>query len=287
VKAFPIVLPPLPEQRAIADFLDRETGRIDALIEKKRRLIGLLEEKRSALISHAVTKGLDPDAPMKDSGIDWLGQIPAHWEVVRLGFLASLMQTGPFGSQLHADEYVEGGVPVINPSHMSGGCIAPDQKCTVTGETASRLARHRLEDGDIVFARRGEMGRCALVTAESSGWLCGTGSLLFRPKGSGCFSPYLLLVLSGKGVADELVLKSVGSTMDNLNTDILSDVRIPLPPRTEQEAVVATVSDRSQRFASLVAKNCEAIDKLQKYRTALISAAVTGKVDLRGDDASE
>jgi type I restriction enzyme, S subunit len=274
-------IPPIPEQRAIADFLDRETGRIDALIEKKRRLIELLEEKRSALISHAVTKGLDPDAPMKDSGIDWLGQIPAHWEVKKISLLASLLQTGPFGSQLHADEYIEDGVPVINPSHMINGTIVPDGKCTVDRETADRLGRHRLRTDDIIFARRGEMGRCAIVTDESEGWLCGTGSLLFRPKTALGYSPYLLRVLMGEGVAEDLILKSVGSTMDNLNTEILGATRIPLPPRREQERIVARLTLGSARIVGLVAKNREAIDKLQEYRTALISAAVTGKIDVR------
>ena len=109
-------VPPYEEQHAIAAFLDRETARLGALIEKKHRFIELLEEKRQALISHAVTKGLDPDAEMKDSGVEWLGMVPAEWEISRLGLISESLQTGPFGSQLHSSDYIEDGIPVINPS---------------------------------------------------------------------------------------------------------------------------------------------------------------------------
>lgn len=102
----PVIVPPEPEQRAIAAFLDRETARMDALVAKKERLIELLQEKRTALITRAVTKGLDPNIPMKDSGVEWVGEIPAHWEVKRIRDIADSLQTGPFGSQLHADEYI-------------------------------------------------------------------------------------------------------------------------------------------------------------------------------------
>ena len=100
----PALLPEAEEQTAIATFLDRETARIDALIAKKQRLIELLQEKRSALISQVVTKGLDPGVPMKDSGVEWMGEIPAHWEVKRLVWVAESLQTGPFGTQLHASD---------------------------------------------------------------------------------------------------------------------------------------------------------------------------------------
>jgi type I restriction enzyme S subunit len=201
-------LPPLPEQHAIAAFLDRETARLDALIARKERLIELLGEKRAALISQAVTRGLDPTVPLKDSGVPWLGQIPAHWKVKRIRAIAESLQTGPFGSQLHSHEYVSGGVPVVNPAHMKDGQIVPDWDCAVDEATWQRLSHHELREGDIVFARRGEMGRCALVTSTEAGWLCGTGSLRMRPKSDVVDSRYLNRVLSTDGVGEWLLLES-------------------------------------------------------------------------------
>ena len=134
-----VPIPPMAVQRAIADYLDRETARIDALIAAKERVLGLLAEQRRALINRAVTCGLDPHTPLRDSGIPWLGEIPAHWAVVQLKFATRSLQTGPFGSQLHAEDYVIGGTPVINPAHLAAGQICPDERVTVDHETAERL----------------------------------------------------------------------------------------------------------------------------------------------------
>jgi len=274
-------IPPLPEQRAIAAYLDRETERIDALVEKKERLIELLEEKRTAVISHAVTKGLDADAEMKDSGVEWLGEIPAGWEVVKLKYLAHSLQTGPFGSQLHSGDYISGGTPVLNPSHLRGGQIDADPDVSVDEETRVRLSRHELESGDVVFARRGELGRCAIVTEKEQGWLCGTGSIRFRPKTSLVEPAFINLACSTNGVAEWFVLKSVGSTMDNLNTDILGELQVAVPPLKVQREITELVGRQSEQIQNLVVKVRDGIDRLKEYRTALISAAVTGRIDVR------
>ncbi len=275
-------LPPLSEQHAIAAFLDRETARLDRLIAKKERLSELLGEKRAALISHAVTRGLDPSVPLKDSGVRWLGQVPGHWEVKRIRAIAESLQTGPFGSQLHSHEYVSGGIPVINPSHMKDGRIVPDWDSAVDDTTWQRLSQHELHEGDIVFARRGEMGRCALVTETEEGWLCGTGSLRMRPIGGVVDSYYLNRVLSTKGVGDWLLLESVGTTMDNLNTTILANVPVPAPPLSEQRAIAAYLDREMAKLDALMAKVREGIEKLREHRAALIGAAVTGQIDVRG-----
>jgi len=274
------------EQRAIAAFLDRETATIDALIAKQQRLIELLQEKRAALISHAVTKGLDPTVPMKDSGVEWLGEIPAHWEVRRLKHVSESLQTGPFGSQLHTSDYWPGGIPVVNPSHLRDGCIQADPDVAVDERTRDRLIRHELRAGDIVLARRGELGRSALVTQCEQGWLCGTGSLRMRPRRDLVHSPFLNSFLSTKGVQDWLTLRSVGSTMDNLNTAILGRVPTTVPPVREQRAIAAFLDLEAAKIDALIAKVKEAIERLREYRTALISAAVTGKIDVRGDSES-
>jgi type I restriction enzyme S subunit len=288
-----IPLPTASEQHAIAAFLDRETEKLDTLVEKKRALIGLLKEKRSALISRTVTRGLPPDAAraagldphpkLTPSGIEWIGEVPEHWDVKRLKFVARL-QTGPFGSQLHASDYVAGGAPIVNPSHLSNGCISPDPDITADEDTRMRLSRHVLAEGDIVLARRGEMGRCALVTEREGGWLCGSGSMRIRVEGHAMHPPLLAWALSTRGIQESLLLSSVGTTMDNLNREIVGDVSIPIPEIPEQRVIADYLDREAGRLDQMAARVEEAVERLQEYRAALITAAVTGKIDVRGAD---
>ncbi|MCE7641578.1 restriction endonuclease subunit S [Vibrio fluvialis] len=264
----------------IVHFLDHETAKIDTLIEKQQQLIKLLKEKRQAVISHAVTKGLNPQAPMKNSGVEWLGEVPEHWVVAQLKFNTKLMQTGPFGSQLHAEDYVEGGVPLINPAHMINGEIVPDPQVSVDADTQERLSRHKLSEGDIIFARRGELGRCAVVTDQQVGWICGTGSLK-ATLNERLIPEYAYLLITSDGVVAELSLESKGSTMDNLNTETLGKIRTPVPPVHEQRAILAYVDEVSGKYKQLVDMAENAIGLMKERRTALISAAVTGKIDVR------
>lgn len=276
-----IAVPPAAELSLALAFLDHETARIDALIAEQQRLIELLKEKRQAVISHAVTKGLDPTVPMKDSGVEWLGEVPAHWVVSQLKFNTLEMQTGPFGSQLHAEDYVDGGIPLVNPAHMIDGKIIPDTQVTVDEVTWQRLKRHALTAGDIIFARRGELGRCAIVTNEQDGWLCGTGSLKAKLSAQ-LDAEYAYLLITSKGAVAELSLESKGSTMENLNTETLGRIRLPLPPVSDQKAILEYVHEVSGQFAALVDAAESGISLITERRSALISAAVTGKIDVRG-----
>ena len=228
-------------QRLIADYLDRETAHIDALVAEKEKMLALLEEKRAALISRAVTRGLYPTAPLKPSGLDWLGDIPAHWDVIQIRFACPFLQTGPFGSQLHAEEYIDNGTPVINPAHLKDNKITPDFGITVDDETADRLSVHKFKEGDVVFGRRGELGRCGVVEIPQVGWLCGTGSLRVRCDQNQIDPKYLALIFNGTNAAKRLTVESVGSTMDNLNTEMLGHFRIPYPPINEQKAIISQV----------------------------------------------
>ena len=274
-------LPPAMEQRTLADFLDRETAKINALLAKKKRLLELLQEKRSAIITRAITKGLDPDMQMKDSGVEWLGEIPAHWERKRVAELALSLQTGPFGSQLHAADYITGGTPVINPVNLVSGILVPALDRTVDKVTATRLEHHKLLRGDILFARRGDVGRCGLAGTQQEGWLCGTGCLRMRPCSRSTESSYLLHLLSTHGVGEWLGNESVGSTMQNLNTSIIGAIPVPVPGLAEQRRISKLLDRETAKIDALVAKVYEAIDRLEELRTALISAAVTGKIDVR------
>ena len=281
-----LLKPSYAEAEKIATFLDHETACIDILIEKQQQLIKLLKEKRQAVISHAVTKGLNPYAPMRDSGVEWLGEVPEHWVVAQLKFNTLEMQTGPFGSQLHAEDYVNDGTPLINPAHMIEGEIIPDTKVTVDEETKKRLIRHKLSEGEIIFARRGEMGRCAIVTKYQDGWLCGTGSLKAKLN-ERLIPEYAYLLITSDGVVSELSLESKGSTMDNLNTETLGRVRIQVPPTYEQNQILQYVGGVSGTYELLISNAEKAITLMKERRTALISAAVTGKIDVRNWQAPQ
>jgi len=281
LEAFAIVEPPRSEKIAIAAFLDRETAKIDGLVAKKERLIELLQEKRTTLITRTVTEGLDHDVPMRDSGVEWLGEIPVHWEAKRVREVALSLQTGPFGSQLHADDYIADGVPVINPINLVGQSLVPDWRCSVDESNAARLEHHRLLPGDILFARRGEIGRCGLVRKEQQGWICGTGCLRMRPKLRNIDPLFLLHLLSTRVIRGWLELESVGSTMQNLNTSIIGRIPISIPGVAEQGDIASYLDRETAKIDALVAKVQEAIDRLKELRTALISAAVTGKIDVR------
>jgi type I restriction enzyme, S subunit len=160
-------------------------------------------------------------------------------------------QTGPFGSQLHFDEYVDDGIPVINPSNIINSKIAPDPAVAITEETSERLARHRLEPGDLVFARRGELGRAAVAHNEAAGWLCGTGSLRVRTRQSALDSRFAEYVLQSASTRAYFEMYAVGSTMGNLNTSIVLGLPIPLPPLDEQRRIADFLDAETARIDAL------------------------------------
>ena len=290
-KDFRVPLPRIEEQEAIARFLDAKTAQIDTLVAKKRQLIDKLKEKRSALIARTVTRGLPPEAAkaaglepnpeMKDSGIDWLGEILSHWLVLPLFRIVQSIQTGPFGTQLHHADYVDDEVPLINPVHLVDGELQPDIKNTVTPETVERLSRYKLMAGDLVFARRGDIGRCGVVRPAQEGWLCGTGSMVVRLRTQSCISLYYALVFRSSGFSSLLELNAVGTTMLNLNPSIVGRMAVPVPPSAEQQAIIDFLDRETAQLDALTAKVESAITRLTDYRQALITSAVTGKIDVR------
>lgn len=210
----------------------------------------------------------------KESGVPWLGEVPAHWSIVPLGTLSTSIQTGPFGSQLHSEDYVDDETPVINPSNIQNGKLVADASCTVPAHIVERLSEHKLFTGDIVFARRGEMGRCAMVTASEAGWICGTGSLNVR-LGDKALAEFVSDFLGTPHVKELLKLESVGSTMDNLNTAILSHVQVPTPPLEEQSAIAAFLDRETGKIDALIAEQEKLLTLLAEKRQATISHAVT------------
>ncbi|MCX7113036.1 MAG: restriction endonuclease subunit S [Proteobacteria bacterium] len=213
------------------------------------------------------------------SRISWANLIPVGWETGWLGECSSSIQTGPFGSQLHASDYINEGIPVINPSNIAKGKVVADWDNTVTESKAMALSRHRFQLGDIVFGRRGEMGRCAAIGQDEIGWLCGTGSLLVRLKQNRLLPDFAVLLLSQESVRDMLILESVGATMDNLNTRILAKVRIPVPPINEQHVIISFLGRETEKIDRLMDVRRKQIETLQEQRTAVIHHAVTKGID--------
>ena len=273
--------PPLDEQVAIMWFLDWANGRLERTIRAKRKVIALLMEQKQVVIHAAIARGLRGDVRTKQSGVSWLGEVPDHWHVTTIGAAASLIQTGPFGSQLHSHEYVLNGTPVINPSHMIAGRLKPSANITVGPEKATELVRHQLREGDIVIARRGELGRCALVCAGEEGWICGTGSLLLRCNEAVLRPQFFQLVFSSSGIANMLSAASVGATMPNLNAGMVARQRVPVPPLEEQAAVVRYVASEAQRIDLAASRMRQEIELLREYRTRLVAEVVGGKLDVR------
>lgn len=255
-------LPERETQLHIANFLDDKTARIDALISEKERLSEVLQESLEECIERAV---LAPSLSARTS---------------RLKHVVRSISTGPFGSALHASEYVEGGISVINPAHIIQGEVIPDPAVSVDAATANRLSSYSLSVGDLVVGRRGEMGRCAVIRADGAGWLCGTGSLVVRPDTCLVLADYLQLVISSRASRDWLSLESVGSTMENLNEQIL--LRLPgyFPSLVEQEQRLRELRQSKAHHDALMAHVKEHLARLREYRSSLISAAVTGQLDV-------
>lgn len=282
VMELPVAIPPAAEVKLLLAHLNRETARIDALIEKKTRFIELLREKRYARITHAVTKGLDPNVKMKESSVEWLGEVPEHWVIKRFRDISISISTGPFGTTLGNEDYVTGGIPVINPSHIVDEQCSPDPYITVSADTAERLSFWAMRAGDLVTARRGELGRAAVIFDEQDGWICGTGSLRVRPNSSQVLTGYLHTVLQSRYAREWLNLASVGATMANLNEGILGSLPLALPPSTaEQEQLLSSLATQSERLIKIEQKATLSVALLKERRSALITAAVTGQIDLR------
>lgn len=253
-----IPVPPLQIQREISAFLDRETAQIDALISKQEQLIELLDERRRATINEAYAKEAAP---------------------AKLRHVVQFAQTGPFGTQLSAEEYVDDGVPVINPTHIRNGKIVPDLTISVTPGKAGELARHKLMKGDIILGRKGEVDKSARATHESEGFICGSDSMLLRPKTS-TDSDYLWWFFQSPEAHAQLELWSVGSTVTGLNQTTMSKIRLPLPSLAEQRAVAHLLTDATRKIDRLIEKTAQSIELLRERRSALISAAVTGKINV-------
>ena len=271
--------PPLAEQTKIAAFLDRETAKIDELVGEQRRLIELLKEKRQAVISHAVTKGLNPHAPLKPSGIEWLGDVPEHWNVSRLKYATSRIVDCPHDTPTYSEsgEYL-----AIRTSDVDDGKLLPEQMSRVEKEEyLHRIRREPLLQDDIVYSREGgRWGHAALVT-ENDTFCLGQRMMQFRVN---CLfdTRYLMRHLNTKNTYRQGEVDTVGAASPHVNVETIRNYWIANPPKTEQTQIAEYLVVETAKLDSLTAEAGRTIELLQERRTALISAAVTGKIDVRG-----
>ena len=272
-----ITFPPLPEQRAIAAFLDRETARIDELVARMVRLIELLLEKRTALITRAVTRGLDLNAPMKGSGVEWLGEIPAHWEVRKLKTMVPDITVGIVVTP--AKYYVEQGVPCLRSLNIAQGHISTDDLVFISEESNLNHKKSQIFAGDIVVVRTGRAGVAVVVPPELDKANC--IDLLIVRQSEHLYSRFFYYVMNSRMVLAQVSLDSVGAIQEHYNTATLANLWVPYITHTEQQTIAEFLDRETAKIDALVAKVREAVDRLKELRTALISAAVTGRIDVR------
>jgi len=279
VMATSVCCPSLQDQLAIATFLDHETAKIDALIAEQQRLIELLQEKRQAVISHAVTKGLNPDAPMKDSGVEWLGEVPEHWEVTALKRLCLHITDGA-----HISPETENGVYYFVSTRDISESGIDFEGCLRTSESSYEYLLRtgcRPEVGDLLFSKDGTIGR-TLVVRDQHDFVVASSLIIIRPDTELLDVEFLDFLCKSDTVQHQVESFVKGAGLPRLSIANLMRVIGIFPPLQEQRRIANVVSKISVRFTALIAEAEAAVTLLQERRSALISAAVTGQIDVRG-----
>jgi type I restriction enzyme S subunit len=278
---FPTPLPPLQDQRLIAHFLDRETARLETLITKKCELIDLLQKKRSAIITNAVTRGLDPQVPMKDSRLEWVDKIPAHWEVKRLKFTADIQTGLTLGKDYKGRNIVNR--PYLRVANVQDGFLDLET-ITEISIPVEDSPRYELKFGDVLMTEGGDfdkLGRGYVWEEQIEGCLHQNHVFAVRPNLEHLDSHYLAaLMTSHYGKAYFTSTSQQTTNLATTNRTKLSNFPMPLPDVAEQKNIIDYISKKNQQLLLIIEKLTQQIDTLQKYRSALVSAAITGKIDM-------
>ncbi|ENZ8824685.1 restriction endonuclease subunit S [Klebsiella aerogenes] len=276
-----ILIPELAddESNAIACFLDHETAKIDNLIEKQQQLIELLKEKRQAVISHAVTKGLNPDVPMKDSGVEWLGEVPEHWTVCRLKQIIKSGTSISYGIVQPGDSLDEG-VPFIQTTNISQGNIQLESLPKTSKIIEKNYPRSRLDGGEVILGIRASIGSAYVVPLELKGANLSRGVARIQP-GTNISADYLVWYLKTNAVEQYWALSKQGSTFSEVSIETVRELTVCVPPKDEQYNIASRLEGALDRIHKLIVKSEIKMNLLRERRTALISAAVTGKIDVR------
>ncbi len=273
-------LPPLPEQEAIANYLDEKTAKIDLLVELKEKQIELLKEQRTALINQAVTKGLNPNAKMKDSGIEWLGEIPEHWEVKRVKH--NTFVKGRIGWHgLTTAEYLEEGYSfLITGTNFKDGFINWDSCDFVSQERFEQDSYIQVKEGDVLITKDGTIGKVAIVKGLNGVATLNSGIFLTRPIQNAYNSNFFYWLLNSNVFITFIDLIKSGTTISHLYQNTFVEFSFPLPPKNEQQEIISYLDEKTVKIKDSISKAKSQIEFLKEYRTALISEAVTGKIDV-------
>jgi len=285
VATVPTPFPSTIEQSLIARFLDHETAKIDVLIHEQKRLIELLKEKRQAVISHAVTKGLNPNVPMKDSGVEWLGEVPAHWTVMRLKYSKAStpdsLRAGPFGSSIKGDDFLESSnYRVYNQASIISGDFS--KSAFVSSEKFEELSAFRVNEEDVLITTRGTIGRIAIAPSNLDQGVIHPCLIRLRLSERGILGEFLKITFEHTSIAiEQLRVLSNATTIDVIYSYNLEKIWLPVPPIDEQGTILEYTSKRLNQLDNLSNELARNLTLLKERRSALISAAVTGKIDVR------
>ena len=273
-----VYVPPLPTQTQIANFLDRKTEQIDELIRIKERQIELLQEQRTALINQAVTKGLDPNVEMKPSGIEWIGERPAHWKPKRLGHVSTIFKGGT--PKRNVDRYFQGDLPWARPvdvTALKGTLYIHDTEIHISEEALSKSAARRLPPGTVLLTSRATIGEIAITTVPMA-TNQGFANFVCNEQLLNIYLAYYL-----RAIKNLLISLGSGSTYLEVTKGTLVGVAIPLPPLSEQKQIANFLDSKTRQIDELIAAEQRKIELLKEYRQSLISEAVTGKIDVQND----
>ena len=277
--AIAVGIPPAAEQSAIASFLDRETVKIDALVDEQKRLIELLKEKRQAVISHAVTKGLDPNAPMKDSGVEWLGQVPEHWDVKPLKHLVRFKSGGTPAKDNLA--FWDGSIPWASAKDLKAETIY-DTVDHITEAAIASSATDLVPEKSVLVLVRGMTLAHSFPVVLAGRPMAINQDLKALTSQADVQSEFLAWLLRGAARESLSRVDEAGHGTKALRMDAWTSLRLSVPPSTEQLAIASFLSQETAKIDALIERAREAISLLGERRSALISAAVTGKIDVRG-----
>jgi type I restriction enzyme S subunit len=275
--AFHVVVPPLPEQAAIVRFLDHADRRIRRYIRAKQKLIKLLEEYKQAVIHRAVTRGLDPNVRLKPSGVEWLGDVPEHWDVKPLKHFVPQVTVGIVVQP--ANLYVSEGIPCLRSLNISSGRVKPSPMVYISPESNAKHRKSMLREGDVVVVRTGRAGVAVVVPPELDGANC--IDLLIVRRSPVVESGYLATYLNSWAAKTDVQFRSVGAIQAHYNTATLANMIVAMPPRKEQGRLLQYLD--SKLFSTVISQQRveREIELLREYRTRLIADVVTGKLDVR------
>ena len=277
-----VLLPPKHEQTQIANFLDRKTQKIDELIRAKERKIELLQEYRASLINQAVTKGLDPNVEMNPSGVEWIGNVPKHWEVKKIKYLARLISKGTTPTTIGREILDHGEIRFIKAENIVDNQVKLDPEYYIDEETNQMLKRSQLKENDILFVIAGTIGKVGLVSRNHLPANTNQAVSFIRPYEKE-LPEFIYYWLQSDNIQQIVWRDVVQTAQPNLSMEDLGNLYIPYPSIAEQERIVDYISNKTRSIAQLLQQVYRQIELLKEYRQSLISAVVTGKIDVRNE----